>query len=533
MSRLIVLPLDAADAELVWRWAGDGTLPELRRLMEEGASVDLRSPGDLMPEAAWPTLLTGATVGEHGLYNWRPVEPGTYRRTRQPPGSYRKNFWEVAMEARPELRGLLFDAPFTEAVPDDRLVQLIGWGERGAMRRESWPPPLLDQVVARHGRFPVWTEEDYLRTRFGERRLLRALEDAIGRRTDIVLELLGSHPWDFACIGFYELHDGGHAFYRHLDPRAHGYRRRRARSGLASLVRLYRAADAAVGRIRAAHPDADLVVCSPKGFRVNTNGEAVLPQVLRKLGYQAGGSVSGSSRRVVIARRVVRAAAPRPLRRWIFHRVTPEERDRMLERLWSESIDWGRTRAFAEAEYGHGWIRLNVRGREPDGVVEPEDYDSVCAELAAELGRLTHAGTGVPAVAAVTRRDEIAPGPNCATLPDLIVTWNETQVLDRVHHPAIGEVREDMAMMPSAEHTGRSFAIGAGPSFARGRSRDHGRAEDVAATVLHLMGAPLPEDMAGEPLTDLLSGDAARPPARRPVAWHRDPWRVSPEREAS
>src|SRR5688572_30909343 len=123
MSRVLTVVLDAADPELVWRWAGEGKLPELRRLMEEGASARLASPGDLMPEAAWPTLLTGASTGEHGLYNWRPVRPGSYQRTRQPPGSHRRPFWEVALAARPDARAVVLDPPFTEARPDDRTTQ--------------------------------------------------------------------------------------------------------------------------------------------------------------------------------------------------------------------------------------------------------------------------------------------------------------------------------------------------------------------------------------------------------------------------
>jgi predicted AlkP superfamily phosphohydrolase/phosphomutase len=525
MSVLAVV-LDAADAALLRRWVRAGELPVLAHMMEEGAGAKLESPAAVMPEAAWPTLTTGTNTGSHGVYNWRPVRPGTYQRTRQPPATWRKTFWDLLRDALPEARAVVLDPPFSAPLGDDRITEIVGWGERGAVRHASWPPGLLDEIIQRHGPFPSWTADDYIRWPLEERRLLRALEDAIERRTTILIELLGRAEWDVGFACYYELHDGGHAFFRYVNPGA-GDNARRTSFGEDALLRLYKAADTGLGRLReSVGDDVDLLVCSGKGFRPNTNGEGVLPKVLEGLGYQVPRSVSDGSRRIEVARGFVRALAPRPLRRKIFGRMSWEERDRILERLWIESVDWARSRAFAEPDLGNGWIRLNVRGREPEGLVEPGDeYEHLLAELTDELRRLTHPATGAPAVERVIPCEELAPGPNSKMLPDLVVAWTHDVLLDAVHHPKLGTVRERMKDLPTSEHTGDAFVIGSGPRFRPGATTDNGHLADIAPTVLHLAGAALPNDMDGRLLADLL--DPSVPEERREkMDWALDPWQL-------
>jgi predicted AlkP superfamily phosphohydrolase/phosphomutase len=524
---VVAVVLDAADRTLLWRWAREGELPVLARMLADGSSAALESPAGVIPEAAWVTLTTASDPGSHGVYNWRPIRPGTYRRTRQPPQACRKTFWDLLRDLLPDARAVVLDPPFTMPLGDDRVTEIVGWGERGAVRHASWPPDLYDDLERRYEPFPRWTEEDYVRRPREERRLVAALEEAIEARATILVELLERSPWDVAFACFYELHNGGHALFRAFAPESPAHDPRRAAAGRDGLLRLYRAVDRALGRIRDALPrDADLLVCSAKGFRPNTNGESVVTQVMEGLGYQVPRSVSGRSRGIEAARGLVRALAPRPLRRRVFGRLSSDERDRILETLWLESVDWSRSRAFAEPDLGTSFIHLNVRGRQPDGVVEPgAEADALAAEITDEFRRLTHPATGAPAVARVIPREELAPGPNSHLFPDLTVEWTPHVLLDAVQHPGLGVVRERTKDLPTSEHTGDAFAIGVGPAFRRGATGGGG-VRDIAATVLHLAGAPLPRDMEGEPLASLLDPSVG-PAERVDVDWALDPWRLS------
>ena len=73
-----------------------------------------------------------------------------------------------------------------------------------------------------------------------------------------------------------------------------------------------------------------------------------------------------------------------------------------MVQVWEESVDWTTTRAWAEGEPGWGYVRINVRGREPQGTVDPADYRALCDEIAGELMKLVNADTDEPAI------DEVA-----------------------------------------------------------------------------------------------------------------------------
>ena len=87
-------------------------------------------------------------------------------------------------------------------------------------------------------------------------------------------------------------------------------------------------------------------------------------------------------------------------------------RHRLAQRVDTAAVDWPRTRAYCLPTDLEGHIRINLRGREPQGSVAPgPEYQRVCDELAAALEALTQPETGRRAVRAVLRTDDLYPGP--------------------------------------------------------------------------------------------------------------------------
>jgi predicted AlkP superfamily phosphohydrolase/phosphomutase len=95
---------------------------------------------------------------------------------------------------------------------------------------------------------------------------------------------------------------------------------------------------------------------------------------------------------------------------------------RVAQRTTLVPHDWTRTRAFDLPTNQHGWVRINLRGRERDGIVAGRDYERVLGELAAELAEL-QAHDGRPLVSRVVRSGSGDAPP--ALLPDLILHWAE------------------------------------------------------------------------------------------------------------
>jgi predicted AlkP superfamily phosphohydrolase/phosphomutase len=108
-------------------------------------------------------------------------------------------------------------------------------------------------------------------------------------------------------------------------------------------------------------------------------------------------------------------------------------------------IDWARTRAFCIPNANEGYIRVNLRGREPEGIVEPgAPYRQVCAALISQLKALVNPKTGRPAAREVLCVDDIFPGERRDDLADLIVLWDsEAAITTEVYSEICGLITSE------------------------------------------------------------------------------------------
>ena len=498
---LLALALDAVDAPLALGWAREGRLPVLGGLLDNGALVRLRTLGHLFPESLWPTIISGDSLARHGLYNWRVVPAGEYT-LRSVHTATARPIWRLLREHDPGARAVLVDIPYTEPGGDNGVVELIGWGQRGATLDASWPPELLDDVRRRHGRYPPGAHTHFHRRSLAQRHVLRTLERWAEVRTRLVAELLREAPWSFCMACYSEPHNAGHEFHRYLEPGTWGHERRRARGAEDGLLRVYQAVDRGVGRlIAAAGERVNVVAFSGMGMRSCSSGDRLLKRVLVGLGYEVPAAGQPTRLRPLAT---LQSRVPWSLRRLLHLRLSQEAREDLQERLWLGATDWSRSRAFGEREPGIGLVHINVRGRDPQGIVEPgAPYRALCEEIARELGELREVESGEPAVTEVLHRDELVEGADGEELPDLIVRFAQERLLAAVRHTRLGVVRENVRDVPYSEHTGEGFAVAAGPGIRSGVSLE-AELEPLAPTLLALMGVPVPETMPSGPLSAML-----------------------------
>jgi hypothetical protein len=279
-----------------------------------------------------------------------------------------------------------------------------------------------------------------------------------------------------------------------------------------------------------------VVVFSPEGMEANAvdlPSTVLLPELLYRLSVGEQGLAVGDAdspvprsdrpppalgwHREVYALRADAHPLRRRLRRWL-----PTELLRLWEG-WSPpgpgpdhpdasgglfhqppvwySRSWPRMRAFALPSIAQGYIRLNVRGRERDGVVPPSEYAAVCAEITGELHALRDARSGAPLVRDVvrTRATAMEQGPHVPD-PDLVVSYHPGPV-DVVDSPRVGRIGP-VPWVRTGGHVNRGFAIVRAAGVAPGSIVSPGHVRDLAPTMLALLGAPIPPALAGRPLLD-------------------------------
>lgn len=532
---VVAIGLDAADPVLIDRWMAQGHLPALARLRAQGIAGRLQNLDCFKNETPWTTFLTGCLPETTGHYSPIKFYEGSYEVDDTSAYDFRE--YPPFYALGEDYRVAVFDVPQSVVVSDLKGLQMLGWGAHSAQTpSRSDPEGLFAELVRRYGDHPAHRRDygDWFDP-FYQERLQRTLEEGIRRRTAICSDLLQRGPWDLFLTAFSELHAPGHDLF-HLSQPDHPLYGLTATAGSDPLLQFYKTVDRAVGELAEQVPtDAHLVVFSVNGtcsnyedlpsmillaescYRFSFPGQWLLtsaPAGARTepmIPNVAHGSWSLQVRKLrhepdAIRRQLRRAVPGR------FH----HHLDRMLGTLpgsgptdWQPGVDWYRSfwptmRAFALPSLSEGYIRINLEGREPAGIVSMADYEATCEELSEKLYRLKDRD-GKPHVQRVIRTRH-RPDQRGAKLfeADLIVIWQDRPT-DLLDSPDCGRIGPVPYRRPGG-HRPQGVLFARGPRIAPGSYLMGGHVVDLAPTLLDLMGAPIPEHLEGRPL---LTGSAA------------------------
>ena len=499
--RVLTIVLAEATLDLLKPWAEAGKLPVFAGLMARGAWGRLRSQMPMVTPQIGGTLVTGRSPGHHGLMDfWQRGRDGVFREAH---GSTLRApaIWQVLGERG--LASAILNLPFTYPPPKLNGFMIAGEDAPGVHPSIAYPPGLLEQITARFGRYRL---KDTFPGGRQKSDYLTLIEADVRAQTDVFEHLLATRSWDFGLVFFSHTAITQHYFWEDMDSSdpANPYR------GIVESA--YRALDTAVGRlIEAAGNGTNVIVMSDSGAGPLYSG-VNLNTLLANEGFLHYRAQSAGSRKkeVTLTERLRRGALGR-LRKspWYFrvnHYLKPLKAWMQNQRDGS-GIDWSRTRAYSRGQWGH--IYISLKGRDPNGIVEPADYDKVCAEIAARLTTVVDPQRRETPIVKVWRRDELYHGPAVDYAPDLIVDWRDGAYMpndrDRGETAVFApRFRQYMSWQTSGSHRLDGVLIAAGPAIEPG-PRVHGaRIIDIMPTWLQLLGLPVPKDLEGKPIYTLL-----------------------------
>jgi predicted AlkP superfamily phosphohydrolase/phosphomutase len=518
---VIALGLDAFEPTLLEQWVDAGELPVLAGLFREGTYVRQSNYALNRTENSWLTLLQGCAPEDSEEWGHQDYLAGEYRVVERAAYNFAKYPPFYAQSGR---RVAVFDMPLTGLVDGVDGVQLLGWGtEVNQILRASSPPGLMDDLIARHGRHPLYDTVNQaadgaevlsyrmpcLYDAASMRDVRDKLIDATRRRTAIIAELIAQERWDLLVAVYAEIHTAGHLLW-------HVGRDHRVTSdiGVDYLLEVAREIDRSLGELMPLMPDdADLVVFSPHGMQANSidiNSMLFLPELVYRWSSGAA-AISGDSEAVL----------PQPLDSSFDHwsdavrqlRTPHGEQVLTSTELREEGDDpldwdpanwyrplWPTMRAFVLPGYSEGLIRINVAGRDGPGGIAVHDYEAVCAELTDIALALVDARTGQPLADRVlrVRSDPFAVGKPDAPA-DLIVVWREDCDADVVEHPRYGRIGP-VPYFRTGGHSTAGFFLGRGKRFAPGLRLSGLPTEDATATFFAMLGVDQPAHAKGKPI---------------------------------
>lgn len=524
--KLLIVGVDAASPTWLRRWAGDGTLPNIAAFMAAGLVGETRNI-EGFEGSTWPSFATAVGTGKHGFYWQQQLNPGTYRILGCDPGDHisQPMLWETLSAAG--RRVVLLDIPMCPPSPNLNGVQRVEWGGHDlAFGFQTTPPGLRREILAAVGPYPYPGRCDVPSRSTEEcRAFADLLLKAVPLGTRLARETLHREAWDFAIQVYGEAHCAGHQLWHLHDPGHPAYDPEvTARFG--NPVReVYVAIDQAIGELLAdVSPDTTVVLMSLHGMAPPWGAAILIPEILERLGVKhyplapapEGGNGGGGHRLLALYRKL-----PVQIRQPIY-RVRQYVNQRLLGRGEPLGFDPARTRAFDIILGGaFSGIRLNLRGREPHGILESgAEAERFITELRRDLLEITDLRTGRPAISRIIRTAEEFPGPKLGGLPDLIVVWNEENALGttnagggkgarvKVSSPKIGTVEGVNSYCRTGDHLLEGLFVVRGPGIAPGKLDRVVRTIDLAPTFARMMGCEM-RDVDGVPIPELLDAPVA------------------------
>ena len=511
MVRVLMLTLDGFDIDT----ARHLTLPTLERLANTAAHAHLDS-GD-----AYRTGLTGEQLS-NGLH---PAAGG-----RRSAISFDPHTYTVTQEVPPlppafgGVGTVLFDPGYVDL---DRTPETVcgitDWGahDPGAPSQHR-PDDLRDEIIERFGDYPArpWRYGFPWPTADGCHAMADDLVRAVQVRSAIARWMLTERfrDWQLAVVTVAEGHSASEGFFHGVDPDHPLAGHESASAARAGMRSVYQAIDMLVAELVEALPDVVTMVFSPHGmgtnnhdvasmlllgellarwsgqqtpdlsFPVDDHGLAVLDAddswndaVWRSLdGRSTSGSLGNLPRRIRSKVRAVRRRSTAPGLDWM-----PVVRHQRT---------WPTMRAFALPSYHDGRVRVNLRGREAHGLVDPAEYQSVLDDVDTLLRQCRDPRTGDSLVQG-TERPYDDPFTADDDGADLIVHWNGAPV--GLVHDELGQIGP-VPWRQSGGHTsprGAVFITGPGiePADLGERSPF-----DLLPTAFELTNCPSPWPLSGQ-----------------------------------
>jgi predicted AlkP superfamily phosphohydrolase/phosphomutase len=496
MPRVILIAWDGADWRILDPMLEQDALPNLQGLIDRGQKTVLRSTVPTHSWAAWPSFLTGVDPDDHGVYDILETVPGTHK---QYPVTYK------SIKARTFLsdlhaagkKQLLLDVPLTFPAPDIE-GNLIAGGVLPKNRTVTHPAGLLDDLQKQGFEWPIngmsWTTY-----RNRPDAYLDEARDVTGKRIKAAQHLMETTDWDLFASVWVSVDRTQHALSNFVAPDHPDYAKNKDTTVGHRVTDVYRQLDDAIGSFTSsARPDDLILFISDHGFQSCTR-TLHMDHLLKKLGFlefSASNMVFGP-----MQWGPVRNAA-----RKVYDLLGLHGKVSL-----PQSVNWAKTRAFTTIRTTGEGVSINLAGRDPDGIVDPGDFEKVRGDVMDALSSFVDPKTGKRPVKAIFKREEIFKGKHADAAPDIIMEPAKGYSLTHARSAI-----ED-ADWVSGDHRIEGTIVAVGPDVRPFEQPP--LLIDMAPTILAALEAPASIEPTGRVLTELIGSKAStRASSKAPVA---------------
>ncbi|MFQ5645620.1 MAG: alkaline phosphatase family protein [bacterium] len=493
--KLLILGLDGATFAILDPLIDRGEMPCLKRIISEGCSGKLKTVFPPVTPVAWASFMTGRNPGKHGVFEFFQGNPLS-RKTVNSRSLKIPTLWETL--SRQGKRVNLFNLPLTYPIKRINGSVIGGFLAPDNAPGFSRPEKLIRELEAEFGPYPVMPKLVY--TPGNELEVIRELREMNDYHFQVARKLTGREDWDLTMYHFIATdrlqHECWHLFEKN-HPR---------------FIEFYHELDKHLEKlVGSLEAKTNLMIVSDHGFGP-IRYFMDLNAWLRENGYLR---IKREARSRIRERLHLLGLTPS----WLYRKTAGLgishirlKRYRQADSWWLklaralflsyEDIDWSRTRAYSQGNFGQ--IFLNRAGRQPQGIVgQGREAEELIEEISRKLGRITAPRSRTPLIKKFLYGNETYQGKYACLAPDISFLLNDMSCKPagtlefsshRLFSPVFGN---------SGDHYLDGVFIAIGPLFKSGLTLSDTSIMDLYPTIMKIMGGPLPHDLDGRVLDEV------------------------------
>ncbi len=478
---LIILGYDAGRPDLLIEEARAGRLKVLSRLLRDGAWGKISGPELHYEHGTWLSIFSGVSRKEHGYYFFRQLEPGTYNLKRVTGrDAAAKPFWANLVGTG--LTAAVVDVPDNFPVAGLPGIQICNWTTHESdSPPEALPKNLISLYHEKLGKnFQI--KELHESNEKEDLKIFERLKERVRVKGELVRRAMAGNQFDLTVCLFSESHVATHQFWN--------YRTSENATLRQATADIYAAIDEEMQQILAlAQPEPNVFLFSSTGMTDQYPCSGLIESFCRELGYKVLKPQAARPKRGIDW---IRRAFPESWRIAVSRQLcSRNQREALLTDQFRNYTDWEQTTLFPIPSIYHSYLRVNLKGREPQGIVSLNEYDALLDRVEKDLNELIDPQSNEKAVQKIHRTTRVLGGAPHAVLPDLVVQWTpRNQWLREVRHPKATLRQSRPEFFRASEHTTEGFFAAAGPAIQKHGEQPTASSLDFVSEFLRLLGKP-------------------------------------------
>jgi predicted AlkP superfamily phosphohydrolase/phosphomutase len=532
MSKLLIVGIDSASFDLMVPWMQEGRLPNLSRCLEKGVYGDLKSVLPSMTPPAWTSFVTGKNPGKHGVFDWTSRKPGSYELEFVNALSRKaETIWKIMSDAGKRVCTIALPISYPpERINGNMISGIDTPGASGGLADPSTfhPPELYAEIRKAVGPYFISPNLFALENDQSDAMVEAALQ-TVQRKMETAIYLYRKEPWDCFMVVIGETDAISHRLWKYHDQQSPFWDEENALfRGEDPVWRIYERLDEYLGKLcDLAGDDTTTIIMSDHGHGGNSTKAVYLNCWLEgqkllafKAGTEGNAYIAFFKRMVSANLQWAKAVAlkyfPPNINKKLLRKTNLVSRIESTLRF--SHIDWSQTKAYSEETPYFPTIWINLQGREPDGTVEPgRDFEEVREQVIDRLSKWLDPETGQHVVKKVHKREDLYRGPFVEKFPDLIIEWNldngysymfkNSQRMNGSRMPLRRIDERERKKSKSGDHRDYGIFVAFGEHIKKSKPLQGAELIDLAPTILHLSGLPVPVDMDGRALTQIFEDD--------------------------